>query len=309
MTRCELSVLLVTYNSAPHLPACLDALRAALHGLDAEVLVHDNGSTDETLELLSSRGDVSVSTTGENLGFAAACNLLARRSGGRHLLLLNPDTVIEQAAPHALLEAAARHPDAGLVGARAVSPDGHTLRSSAQGRMTLHSLLCFATGLSTVLAGRRWADPESLPGWDRETGRPVPMLSGGALLASRQTWDRLGGFDTSYFMYGEDADLCLRAWRAGYAPRFEPAAVVVHDVGASSSPGRKQVLLHRGKVTLLRRRWHPAAAALGVRLLLAGVGLRALAARLGVFSAKRGRIPPEAWTTAWRSRHEWLPGW
>jgi N-acetylglucosaminyl-diphospho-decaprenol L-rhamnosyltransferase len=304
-----ISVLIVTYNSASYIGACLKALEVALDGLSSEVLVYDNASTDDTLVRLAGFPEVTVLAGEANLGFAAACNRLGARSRGEFLWFLNPDTRAQESSAKELLRAAAEAPRAHLYGARTVTPDGETVMASAQGEMTLWSLACFASGLSTVFPGRSAVDPESLPGWDRETSRHVPMLSGGALMVSRTAWARLGGFDERYFMYAEDADLCLRARREGFDPLFVDTAVVEHEVGASSSAGGKLVLLHRGKVTYVRVLWTPWRAAIGVRLLLAGVAVRALAARLGVFPDRPGRSSGEAWRHAWRRRAEWRRGW
>ena len=305
----DLSVLLVTYNSGRHIDACLGTLRLALQGLDGEILVYDNGSTDDTLDRLAHHAGVQVQAGGANLGFAAACNVLGQRSTGRYLWFLNPDTTVDPAAARQLLAAAGRWPNAGLYGARTLTPTGDTVLASAQGRMSLWSLVCFATGLSTAFPGRRWSDPESLPGWDRTTSRPVPALSGGALMLSREAWARLGGFDTRFFMYAEDIDLCHRAREAGFSPFFVAEAVVAHAVGGSSSAGGKLVMLHRGKVSYVRKlgpRWR---AGFATRLLLAGVALRAAAHRIGLFPDGPGRSPGSAWQEAWRRRGEWRRGW
>ena len=305
----EISVLLVTYNSGRHIDACLGSLRVALQGIDSEVLVHDNGSSDDTLRRLEAYPDVVVSAGTTNLGFAAACNLLGGRSQGRYLWFLNPDTEVHPSTVRNLLAAAGARPEAGLYGARTVTPEGRTVLASAQGHMTLWSLLCFATGLSTLLPSRRWTDPESLPGWDRTESRPVPALSGGALMINRDAWVRLGGFDTRYFMYAEDIDLCLRASRAGFSPFFVAEAVVRHEVGGSSSAGGKLVLLHRGKATYVQKLWPAWKARIGIRLLIIGVAIRAIAGRLGLFPSAPDRSPASAWQEAWQRRAEWRAGW
>ncbi|TQN37937.1 hypothetical protein FHU33_4610 [Blastococcus colisei] len=305
----ELSVLLVTYNSGRHIDACLESLLQALDGIDSEILVHDNGSTDDTLDRLRRYPQAAVEEGTTNLGFAAACNLLGQRSRGRYLWFLNPDTKVHAAAARRLVEAADQRPDAGLYGARTITPGGRTVMASAQGRMTLWSLMCFATGMTTLAPSRRWSDPESMPGWDRLTSRPVPALSGGALMVGRDAWLRLGGFDSRYFMYAEDIDLCQRARRAGFLPYFVSEAIVEHEVGGSSSAGGKLVLLHRGKVTFLKKLWPPWQAYIGVHLLLAGVALRAAASRVGLFPESPGRSSGSAWQEAWRRRDEWRLGW
>ncbi|SDF65195.1 hypothetical protein SAMN05660662_2922 [Blastococcus aurantiacus] len=305
----DVSVLIVTYNSGPHIEACLTALEEALLRVRGEILVYDNASKDDTVARARSFPSVRVVEGCDNLGFAAACNRLGALSSGRYLWFLNPDTRVDSRAVDELLRVASQHPQAHLFGAKTITPDGRTVTASAQGEMSIWSLTCFASGLSTILAGRRGADPESLPGWDRTTTRHVPMLSGGALMISRHAWARLGGFDERYFMYAEDADLCARACREGFKPLYVASAVVEHEVGASSSAGGKLVLLHRGKVTYVRTLWSPLRAWVGTRLLIVGVALRSAAARLGVFPDRHGRSLGDAWTEAWRRRTEWRRGW
>lgn len=304
-----MSVLIVTYNSARYIDGCLTSLEAALRGIDAEVVVLDNASTDDTFARLAEHPQVEAIPGVSNAGFAAACNRLAERSRGRYLFFLNPDTTIDSEAVHRLLAAADETPAAGIYGARTVTPDGRPVFASAQGRMTMWSLICFATGLSTLLSRRAWANPEVIPNWDRTTSRTVPVLSGGALLVRRDVWAELGGFDSRYFMYAEDADLCARALTAGYRPLFVAPAVVTHAVGGSSSEGRKLVLLHRGKVTYVHKHWPHWQARCGTRLLLVGVAVRAFAARVGAIPDVPGRSSGGAWREAWKNRADWRHGW
>ncbi|HWH96815.1 MAG TPA: galactosyltransferase-related protein, partial [Pseudolysinimonas sp.] len=146
-------------------------------------------------------------------------------------------------------------------------------------------------------------DPESLGGWRRDTVREVPIVTGCLLLVSRSDFDRIGGMDERFFLYGEDAEFSLRAARAGLRPVIVPEASIVHAVGASTGArGRKMTMVLAGKVTLLRSAWSPGRAQLGVGLLVAGVGLRAA---LETVTRRRDRM----WTHAWEHRDDWLPGY
>ena len=160
--------------------------------------------------------------------------------------------------------------------------------------------------LNSAFKDTRIFDPESLGGWPRDTVREVGIVTGCLLLAPRDVWERLGGFDGRFFMYGEDADLAIRAWRAGYRPAITPDTVITHEVGVSSaSRPDKVILLLRGKVTLLRKHWSWPRRELGIRLLLMGVAMRAFApGRL----TNRGDGPPTAWREIWRARRLWLRG-
>ena len=123
---------------------------------------------------------------------------------------------------------------------------------------------------STAFKGSRLFDPEAIGGWKRDSVREVGVVTGCLLLAPRALWRELGGFDPRFFMYGEDADLSMRAWARGLRPAITPDAVITHEIGVSSaSRPDKLVLLFRGKATLLRKHWSPPRRALGLALLRA----------------------------------------
>ena len=149
--------------------------------------------------------------------------------------MLNPDAVMLPGCLPALLDLARREPEGGLFGGRIYSADGDVDPTSCWGRPTLWSTLCFATGLSTAFASSTRFNPEGIGAWPRDVERPVDIVSGCLLLAERGAWDRLGGFDERFFMYGEDFDLGIRAAQAGYRPMITPEAGITHVGGASSA--------------------------------------------------------------------------
>ncbi|MGV1005761.1 MAG: glycosyltransferase family 2 protein [Candidatus Nanopelagicales bacterium] len=299
-------VALVTYNSSEWIGACLDHLLASQLGdLQLEILVVDNASGDGSADLVAERyaAEVTVVRSDANLGFAAGCNLaVATGAPSRWVLLLNPDALVAPDAIVNLVGFARVHPDYGLYGGRNLHPDGSVDPSNCWGLPTLWSAACFATGLSTALRGNRIFDPESLGAWQRDTVRVVPMLSGAFLLIAREVWAELGGFDETFWVYSEDADLAARARRVGRRPVVVPAAVVVHANGASS-PNRasKMKLVMKGRITYAQKHlWGLRLAAMR-GLLVAGVGLRA-----GLSTVLRRET---VWTEVWRSRGEWLAGY
>ena len=271
-------------------------------------MVVDNASGDGTVEMVREEfPDVRVLALEENLGFAGGVNVAAGAAEGEHVLLLNPDTIVHEGAVANLVAFARANPRHGLYGGRTLWPDGRVCEGSCWGQPTLWSLFCFATMLSSAFKRSRILDPESLGGWERDSVREVGIVTGCLLLAPREVWSRLGGFDERFFMYGEDADLGMRAWAAGYRPAITPDCVITHEVGVSSeSRPDKLVLLMRGKVTLLRKHWRAPRRQLGIGLLLAGVALRAFAPRS--LRGRNGGVP-SAWREVWRQRHEWLPGY
>ena len=301
-----LSVVIVSFNTREETLSCLESLvREAPDG--TEVVVVDNGSADRTADSIRARfPEVVVDEAGENLGFAKGVNRGVAQAGGEHILLLNPDTVVLPHSIQNLADFADAHPEYGLYGGRTLRPVGGVDPSSCWGAPSLWSLVCFALGLSTALKRSRWFDPESLGTWERDSVRVVPIVTGCLLLMTRESWDSLGGMDETFFLYGEDAEFSIRATRAGLRPVIVPAAEIVHAVGGSTatagaSSGVKMTMVMAGKTTLLRKVWSPWRAAVGLRLLLAGVAVRA--------GAERALRRPGTWGTVWTRRRDWFPGY
>lgn len=303
----DVSILVVTYRCRDEAAACLRSILATTGGLDAEVVVLDNASGDGTAELVAAEFPAArLLASRENLGFARGVNRAAEEATGEFVLLLNPDMEVHSGAVESLVRFARDHREHGIYGGRTLDPDGSVNPGSCWGAPSLWSLFCFATLLSTAFRRSRVFDPESLGGWKRDSVREVDIVTGCLLLAPRALWQELGGFDTRFFMYGEDADLSFRARALGYRPAITPDAVVTHEIGVSSATREdKLLLLFRGKATLLRKHWRGPRLRAGLFLLKAGVGARALLAVLG--GRRGGRAG--AWPEVWRERGDWLPGY
>lgn len=299
----DISVVIVSYKVPELLRACLASLQREAAGCSHEVIVVENASGDGSAELVRAEFPaVRVIALKQNIGFAAGSNLGARAALGEYVLLLNPDTELVGDTLGALLRYARAHPEAGLIGGRTLTPDGELDPGSCWGAQSLWSLICFASGLSSVLRGSRLFNPESLAGWSRDSARRVDIVTGCLCLAPRAVWEQLDGFDESFFMYGEDADLAARARKRGYHPAITPEAVILHHVGASSHSVEKREMNMRCRVALARKHWSPARATAAVALLQAGTGVRALGAAVT-------RRPSSAWPAVWRRRREWRGGY
>jgi N-acetylglucosaminyl-diphospho-decaprenol L-rhamnosyltransferase len=299
----DISVVIVSYKVPALLRACLASLQREAASCSHEVIVVENASRDGSAELVRDEfPHARLIALEENVGFAAGSNLGARAATGEYLLMLNPDTELVGNTLGALQRYARAHPDAGLVGGRTLRPDGELDPGSCWGAQSLWSLVCFAAGLSSVFRGSRLFNPESLAGWSRDSERHVDIVTGCLCLMPRAVWEQLGGFDESFFMYGEDADLATRARKRGYHPAITPEAVILHHVGASSLSVDKREMNLRCRVALARKHWSPARATTAVALLQAGTGLRALGATVT-------RRPSSTWPAVWRRRREWRGGY
>lgn len=301
------SVVIVSYNTRTLTLRCLTKLReASQNPADVEIILVDNASHDGSADEIAERfPDVKLIRLAENVGWGRAVNRGAAISRARYLLLLNPDTEPVGDVVADLVGFARERPGHGLYTGRTLTGYGADDRYSCWGLPSLWSYFCFATGLSTAFRRWRWANPEGLPDYDRRSVREVPAVSGCLMLVERGLFDELGGFDPQYFLYSEDIDLSARARQLGARPVVYPGAAVVHVGGASSSSVSQRVMILRGKITYVRRHWSPRRAWLGAAMLVAGVGLRALAG--AVLRGEGSRAV--GWGAVWRDRRVWLAGW
>ena len=318
--RDSLSVVIVTYQNAPDIGHCLSAVYQAAPDVPMDVIIVDNASEDDTVAVARRTApEAQIIEQVHNGGFADGCAAGAHAAIGRWLLFLNPDAIISPDAIQALLDCAAVRPSAGIIGGRFVDEDGNTDPSSWWGSPSPWSALCFALGLNTFFSHSRLFNPEAPRPWtsNPDEVRRVPIVSGAFMLVKRELWQELGGFELAFFMYGEDADFCMRAAKIGNRPIVTARAVCQHAGGKSSSSARKLVLLFTGKSTLIRRHFPRGLRSAGIFLLLTGVFVRASvggqrSVRPGITvqaGTVRPRTRPEDWQALWANRNEWRNGW
>jgi GT2 family glycosyltransferase len=298
------SVVVVSYNTRAWLARCLASIPAASPRHEVEVVVVDNASADGSADMVARDfPTVRLVRSDRNLGFGRAVNLGAAEAAGDYLLLLNPDGYLQPGALDNLVDFAEANPQHVICGGRTITPEGDFDPRSCWAAPSLWSLLCSALMLSTAWPRSPLFDPEAMGDYARDEVRTVDIVTGCLLLVAMADWRKLGGFDERYFVYGEDAELCLRAADTGRTCAITPDAVMVHAVGVSSeTTAAKQKLLLAGRITLVRTHWPRWRGRLGGALIVGGVGLRA-----AVFRLRRGR--GAHWQETWRERGTWRRGY
>lgn len=265
----DLTVILVNWNTCDLLRDCLRTVEAGLAGLRAEVIVVDNGSTDASLAMLGAEFPwVAVIANDRNRGFAAANNQGIAVARGRHLLLLNTDTLVRGDVLPAAVAWLDAHPRAGVLGPRVLNADG-TVQNSVKGWPGFGYLLRQTAGI-----GRNRAPNMGLVAEAR-----VPAVSGCAMFVRRAAVDAVGLLDEAFFFFGEETDWCRRFERAGWGVFFAPVGEIVHFGGGAARrlDHRRDVLLTEGTVRLHRKHGG----------LVAGVACYGL---LAIFNASRAVI-------------------
>jgi len=303
----KLSVLIVSYNTCALTLECLRSIYLQAIAPDLKVIVVDNASDDGSTNAISTQyPQVELIALRENIGFAAANNLGSKSAVGDYLLLLNPDTVVLDGAIARLYEFAQCNNSAQIFGGRTLSADGSVSPESCWGKPTPWSMFCQATGLSMLGRRTNFLNPEALGGWARNSVREVDIVSGCFLLISLDFWCRLGGFDKDFFMYGEDADLCLRARSLGARCLICPEATIVHYAGASDRiRADKMTRLFTAKRKLLEKHWRKGTRWFGDFSLQLWAISRLTA--FGFISSITGRYAESyhAWKTVWARRSQW----
>lgn len=303
----DLTVIVVSYNTRELTLRALEALYSETVTTPLRTLVVDNASQDGSAAAIAQAfPEVEVIDPGTNLGFARANNLAAARATTPWILLLNPDTEIRDRAVDRLMAFARARPETRLFGGRTVFPDGRLNPTSCWARITPWSLIAKALGLTALFPQNPLCHPEAMPGWARDTAREVDIVSGCFLLIRRELWETLGGFDPRYFMYGEDADLCLRARALGHRALIAPEAEIMHLMGAASATrADKMVLLFRGRRTLIEDHWRPGWIPLGQALMWLWALSRVLVTAPLAW-APIGRARATLWRRIWAARRAWL---
>jgi N-acetylglucosaminyl-diphospho-decaprenol L-rhamnosyltransferase len=291
-----IAVVVVSFNTREVLRACLESLRAAEV---LEIVVVDNGSTDGSVEMVRRDFPRVRLVEAANRGYGAAGNLGFRATTSEYVLLLNSDTVVEEGGIEALGEYLDQQPRAAVVGPRLRNPDG-SLQPSCSAFLGTFRLTLEKSPLGKLLAHLPWIRNNVLLLWSpHDRARRVPWVLGAALAVRRSAFEAIGGFDESYFMYAEEADLCYRLRREGWETHFAPVTDIVHLGGASTAPLGPEMEVQRivSAVRFYRRHYHRAHRELLVVMIKAAAVLRLLSAhvrRVASLQSDRVRIREQA---------------
>lgn len=238
------SVVIVTYNSASQIPACLESLNLELQGCTSQIIVVDNHSLDQTrklvLEYAGSNPAIELRCKDRNVGFTRALNEGLRGCTGRYIFILNPDTCLAAGCFSKLQRVLSAQDDAGIVAPQLLNPDS-SVQPSCRRFPRRQDLIWELTGLSHVFSTSKRFNHWKMGDFDHLTSRAVDQPQGACLFFPAVVLEQVGLWDEQFPMFFSDVDWCLRVKKAGYKIYFEPAAKVVHLKGAS-------VFQHRAKM-------------------------------------------------------------
>lgn len=245
----DMSIVLVCWNNKAYLDPCLKSLYEGGLKSTFDIIVVDNGSTDGSQQMLAEKyPQVKLIQNAGNVGLGKASNQGIEATNGRHVLLLNNDTLVNGPALDVLVEYLDAHPEAGATAGRLLNPDG-SFQSGFAPFSTLAEEFLIVTHLGELL----W------PGYpshgDSQEIKETGWMSSACLLVRRAALDKIGLLDESYFIYGDEADLQYRLNKAGWKVVFLPNSSIIHFGGRSMNRWKRRKMVYRGKMMFYRKNY------------------------------------------------------
>lgn len=231
----DLSVIIVSYNVSSFLDQALTTLEDSARGYEYEVFVVDNASTDDSVEMVRRKHpEVKVIANTDNRGFASANNQALEQAKGKYVLLLNPDTVLSRDTIRVMTGFLDTHHEAGGAGCKVINPDGSLQLACRRGFPSPGVAFFKMVGLSSLFPKSKTFGAYNLTYLDPETTAEVDAISGAFMMLRKEALDRVGFLDETFFMYGEDLDLCFRIKQDGWKIYYIPDTEIIHFKGEST---------------------------------------------------------------------------
>ncbi len=252
----KLSIVIVNYNVKYFLEQCLHSVRKAVRGIESEIFVVDNNSVDGSREMLHEKfPDVITVENRENLGFSKANNQGIKVSTGEYVLLLNPDTVVEDDTFQKIIRFMDDHTDAGGLGVKMVDGKGNFLPESKRGLPTPAVAFYKIFGFSRIFPKSKIFGKYHLGFLDEDKTHEVEILSGAFMMLRKSVLDQTGLLDETFFMYGEDIDLSYRIIKAGFKNYYFPETRIIHYKGESTKKSSvNYVVMFYNAMTIFARK-------------------------------------------------------
>jgi GT2 family glycosyltransferase len=274
-----LSVVIVNYNVKFFLEQCLSSLEKAVGESSllrdqTEIFVIDNASNDGSMEFLKPLfPEIAFLQNTRNIGFAGANNLAVERCTGEFVLFLNPDTILSEDSLERCISFFRSKQDAGAIGVHMVDGAGRYLKESKRGFPGAWTSFFKMTGFAKLFPRSRIFSSYYLGHLDEKNSHSVDILSGAFLMIKKDLFDKLGGFDSRFFMYGEDIDLSYRILKEGYKNYYFSDTTIIHFKGESTNRDYRNTKLFYDAMILFMRK-HFTGFGSSIRLFFLSLGVR-----------------------------------
>ena len=234
----KLSVIIVNYNVEHFLEQCLLSVQKASKGIEVEVFVVDNNSIDGSINMIKEKfPEVIMIVNNENVGFSKANNQAIRLAKGELVLLLNPDTIVEEDTFKKCIQFMENNENAGGLGVKMIDGKGKFLPESKRGLPTPAVAFYKIFGLSALFPRSKKMGQYHLGYLSKDENHEIQILSGAFMLIKKKVLDKIGLLDENFFMYGEDIDLSYRSIQGGYKNYYLSETNIIHYKGESTKKG------------------------------------------------------------------------
>lgn len=287
----KLSVIIVNYNVRFFLEQCLLSVEKAMRaiGNDGEVWVVDNNSVDGSVDMVMKRfPQVHLIANKENTGFSKANNQAMLKANGEYILLLNPDTVVEEDTFKKVIAFMDEHPEAGGLGVKMVDGKGNFLPESKRGLPTPETSFYKIFGISRLFQKSKRFNRYYLGHLTNDEVHEIEVLSGAFMWMRKKALDKVGLLDEAFFMYGEDIDLSWRIIQGGFKNYYFPETTIIHYKGESTKKGSLNYVFvfYNAMIIFARKHFSEKNARLYVFFIQLAIWLRASVAVLNRFIKK-----------------------
>lgn len=231
----DLSIIIVNYNVKEFLQNLIHSIEKASLNLSKEIIIVDNASDDGSVDFIKEKfPQVKLLANQKNLGFGKANNIGSKHAIGKYILFINPDAIVAEDTFEKMIQFFEKNPDAGLAGCKILNPDGTlqlACRRSFPGPWTSFTKV---TGLSTLFPNSKIFARYNLTYLDENKTYEVDAISGSFMMMRKEVFEKVGGFDEQFFMYGEDLDLCYRIQKTGVKVFYIHSTQIIHYKGEST---------------------------------------------------------------------------
>ncbi len=274
----ELSIIIVNFNVKEFLEQSITSIKKACRNIAAEIIVVDNASSDGSVALIRQKfPEVKLIANAENVGFARANNQAIAQAQGEYILLINPDTIVQEDTFRVILDFFAGHPECGMVGCKILNPDGSLQLPCRRSFPTPWVAFAKISGLSRLFPRSKIFGRYNLTYLDPDETYEVEAISGSFMFFRAKVVKTIGLLDESFFMYGEDLDWCYRIRQAGWKIYYLPTTKIIHFKGESSKNSDVDLTLqfYRAMKLFVEKHYHHRYWHVPQWFLMLGIWLRA----------------------------------
>ena len=273
-----LSIIIVNYNVRDFLMHALESIQSALKNISHEIYVVDNASVDGSVEMVKNRfSQVKIITNSRNIGFAAANNMAIRKSSGEYIVMINPDTVVQEDTFSSLIRFMENNPGTGVATCKILNPDGSFSVDSRHSIPTPMTAFWKLIGLNRLFPKNKVFGRYNLTFLDENITNCVDAISGSFMFIRHQVIEDVGFLDEDYFMYCEDVDYCYRVNKSGWKIYYVPESSIIHYKGESTKKNNLDYVINfnRSLYIFYKKHFHKKYFALTGWIILLGISFRA----------------------------------